>query len=127
MFCKYCGKETVDGKCPSCDSVRTPKYDPDEFAPKHDVKGAKALGIICLACGIAGLAGYGAIAAIVSLIMGALYVNRVGKPNDMVKIGRVLAIVSIALNVLVFMIAILLVAAYCGIGFMAMLGSVLYL
>jgi uncharacterized membrane protein len=97
MFCQKCGTEIVDDKCPKCNK---------DVLSKHDIKGAKAFGIICLATGAASIL-YGFFFAIISFVTGALYVNRAGKASDMVKIGRVLAIIGIVRDALAIIIAVL--------------------
>jgi hypothetical protein len=91
MFCQKCGTEIVDDKCPKCNK---------DVLSKHDIKGAKAFGIICLATGAASIL-YGFFFAIVSFVTGALYVNRAGRASDMVKIGRILAIIGLVIDLLV--------------------------
>lgn len=108
MFCQKCGTEIVDEKCPKCN---------EDVLSKHDIKGAKAFGIICLATGAASIL-YGFFFAIISFVTGALYVNRAGGASDMVKIGRILAIIGIVINLLVAVGIIIYFVFMMSLGFL---------
>ena len=103
MICPYCKNKLEKiglNRCPSCGGALTRNADLNK--DKQICPSVKVFSLLCFFLGLASVITLDYIYAIASLVMYALYNKTTLVYDPKVKAGRILSIVSIAANIVIF-------------------------